>query len=113
FLSPSCGFTFGSVRPTNFVRRRSFRFSMSWEHFCLSPLASVLPEEHGLDCSWRRFCFLSHKSRLKLGVRSVVTRTFPSASFILQQSGAFSAPVNQRATPFSAFTPHSWRCSLG
>ncbi len=66
----------GSVKPTNSARRRSFQFSMLSEHFWSSHLAGVSLEKHGLDCSWRRFCFLSHRSRWKLGVQSPVTRIF-------------------------------------
>src|SRR5205814_8272578 len=76
FLSASCGFTSGSVKRTNFARRRSFRFSTSWEHFCLSHLASGLPEEDGSDCSLRRLYFLSHRSRLKPAMQPAVTRIF-------------------------------------
>jgi len=76
FRSPSCGFIFGSVKPTNSGRKSSFQFSMLSEHFWSSHWAGVSPEKHGLGSSWRPFCFLSHRLRLKSGVQSLVTQIF-------------------------------------
>ena len=113
FLSPSCGFISGLVKLTNFARRRSFRCFMLSEHSWSSHLAGVSPEKHGRDSLWRRFCFLSRRSRLKLAVQSLVTQIFRWVSSILQQSGAFSAPLNLRTIPFSAFTPAASHCCHG
>ena len=81
--------------------------------FLLVALGQRLAEEDGLDCFWRRFYFLSHKSPLKSEVRSLVTRIFLSVSFILHQSGAFPASLNKIMPPSFAFTLHAWPCCHG